>query len=39
MEVKYRVSISRDDDLLKYYRKCLPLSRRDRKVLRIIFGV
>ena len=39
MEIKYRVSISRDNDLLRYYKKSLPLSKRDKKVLRIIFGV
>lgn len=39
MEVKYRVSISRDDDLLRTYRKKFSLSRHEKKVLRVIFGV
>jgi hypothetical protein len=39
MKLFYEVSISRDDDLLKVYRKKFSLSRHERRVLREIFGV
>lgn len=39
MKILYEVSISRNDDLLKMYRKKYFLSRHEKKVLRIIFGI
>lgn len=39
MKLFYEISLSRNDDLLKMYRKKYFLSRREKKVLRIIFGI